>query len=110
MNQEMRIKRELEQFLEHNEELISVGYLQTRTSIAARALTMGYSNLANQGHYIRLTNNRVIIVPLNRMTYKPKKDEVFSVSFDEVEIEGDKLLIQSPNKNKPQKYHFMSGY
>ena len=104
-----KIARILTRFLESDEELISVERLETRTSVATRALTLGYSNLANQLHFICLTNKRVVIVPLKRMTGKPKEDKVFSLDFDEVNIHRDKLLIIQPGKYNPTKYHFMSG-
>jgi hypothetical protein len=103
------IARVINAFLHEGEELIEVERLQTRTSVATRALTLGYSNLANQYHFIGLTNSRVIIVPLNRITGKPNKDEVFSRDFDEIEINKDRLCITPPGKDTPKKYFFMSG-
>ena len=103
------IARMISPYLDKDEELIAVERLQTRTSVAARALTIGYSNLANQYHLIGLTNSKVYILPLNRITWKPKEDKVFTIEFNEIEIRKDKLFFIPLGKDKPKKYHFMSG-
>ena len=103
------IKRILTKYLESDEELISVERMQTRTPVVARALTLGMSNLANRDYFVGLTDSRLIIVPLSRMGGWQKKNDVFSIKFNDIEIKNDKLLICPKGKYKPIKFHFMSG-
>lgn len=62
---------------------------------------MGLSN--------RITDRRVLVLPLSKTTTMPVKDDVFSVSFDEVQADTDSVQINSPKDGKPITFAYKFG-
>lgn len=97
-------------FVEKDEKLIACGSFQTRISVIDRAETADFSDLANRSQMIGVTDKRLIVVPLDRKTSEPEKEEVISVSFSDVKIDNDGLLISHKSFGKPIKYLYVFGY
>jgi hypothetical protein len=97
-------------FLDKDEKIISSGTFETRISVIDRPMDAGFSDLANRNHIIGVTDKRVIVLPLERITGMPVENEILSVDFADVKIENDGLLINSPSFEKPFKYSYAYGY
>lgn len=93
-------------FVDKDEEIITSGTFEAKASFVVSALTLG---LANRYHYIGVTNKRVLILPLSKITTKPIKDKVYSVAYDDVKIEKNALIINRQKDNKPIKFAFKFG-
>jgi hypothetical protein len=97
-------------FIKKGETVISCGTFQTRISVTERSLSASFSDLANRNHIIAVTDQRLIVSSLDRTTGMPIEEEVFYVSFADIKIENDGLLICQPESEQPTKYLFVFGY
>ncbi len=113
MSQDSKPKTPVEKimpFVKKDEKLISGGTFETRISHTVRSETAEFSDLANRNHLIGVTDKRLIVLTLDRNTGMPAKKDVFSVSFTNVKIEDDGLLINQADNEKPIKYSYVYGY
>jgi len=103
------LMKEIPQYLQTGEELITVGSFIKRAGYLKNQLTLGYAQLGNQVFYIGITDRRVIILPTKRMTGKVDKEKAFSVQHHDVELRGNKLIIRHPKEGKSLKLNFYFG-
>lgn len=101
--------KEIPSFITSEEELAAVGNFLTKAGYLKNRLTFGLARLGNQGFYVGVTNKRIVVLPLTRITGKVDKENIFSVDFDDVEVNGNKLNILIPDTGKLLKLTFNFG-
>ncbi len=104
-----KIIKQMNEHLEKGEELLSVGGFKKRPSYAAVYFSGGLDVFARKHFHIGVTNKRIIILPLKWPNNHPEIELKFDVSFDGLEIKGNKLVLNSPLIDKPLKLHFLFG-
>ena len=98
-------------FLIKGEKVISCGTFVSKASGMDGSFTEDFSDLANRNHLIAVTSNkRLIVLPLERASGMPIKEEVFFTSFADIKLTDDSMLIKKPGNDKPGKYFFVFGY
>ncbi len=103
------IMKVLPSFISSDEELLTVGCFITRAGYLKNQLTLGYAQFRNQTHYVALTDKRLIILPTKRFTGKVDEENVFSVNYANVEVKGNKLIIETQDRKKFLKLSFNFG-
>lgn len=103
------LMKEIPPFISSEEELVTVGCFMNKASYIKNQLTLGLARLGNQGFYAGVTNKRIIVLPIKRMTGKVDNENIFSVDFKDVEVKGNKLLIVIPDTGKLLKLTFGFG-
>ncbi len=103
------VMKELPSFISPDEELISYGYFMKKAGYLRNRFTLGYAQFWNQTFYVGLTEKRLVVLPIKRITGKVDKENVFSVDFNDAEVKGNKLIIQTANKNVFLKLSFVFG-
>lgn len=67
------------------------------------------ARLSNQDYYVAVTNMRIIIIPFKKFTGKVDSENVFSVDFNNVEINKNEFKIHLQN-DCHLKLNFAMGY
>lgn len=92
--------KEIPPFISSDEKLITVGTFYKRAGYLKNQLTLGYAKFWNQFFYVGITNKRLVFLPIKRINGKVDKENVFSVDFDKVEVEKNKLIVETPDNGK----------
>lgn len=104
-----KIIEQINAHLDKDEDLLAVGGFEKRPSYAAVYFSGGLARFSNKHFHIGVTNKRLIVLPLKWSNNNPENEYQFDVTLQDVEIKGNKLILNSPQLDKPLKLHFLFG-
>ena len=97
--------------LSKGEKALSCGTFVSKASGLDGSFAEDFSDIANRNYLIGVTTNkRLIILPLERSTGMPIKEDGFFVSLSDIKIVDDGFLIIKPGNDKPSKFFYVYGY
>lgn len=102
------IMKQLPKYLNKGERVLSVASL-VKFSYGQVLLTRGLLFYCNKSFYVGITNESVILLPLNGWTGKVDKEKVTRFHPDDVKLEDSKLYFTVDPNEKPIVLKLQSG-
>jgi hypothetical protein len=100
-----KIQETFSRLLEEKEEIKAVGQLQKELPPVLGWFIGAY---ISSFWYVAITNKRVIFVKLTAMS-APDLKKVYSVPLSDVQLEKNKLSVQTTNPDLPKRFEFYFG-
>jgi len=102
-----QIVREITPFLNEDEILLSAGIFKERASVGLLMLTRFLARFYMPEFFAGVTDQSVIILPLDRESRHVNDDRVFRLDFSAVEFKGNSFLVYR-EKGSPLELRFAS--